>query len=115
MSCCGNKNGKYYSRPFCNNGNYGNHGNNASENDLTGVSCPFHNNNDCACADSLRDAAYNLTNQRVIIHVNGCKMCVVIVDIGCAFIKTINPCTQKIVYFNVNRIDNIEDVLPRCY
>ena len=107
--CCGKDNGRFYTRPFVNNKCV------EEDDDLTGVSCPFHNNNDCHCADSLRDAARRLTNQRVIIHVNGCKMCVVIVGIGCAFIKAINPCTQKIVYFNVNRIDNIEDVLPRCY
>lgn len=107
--CCGKNNGKFYSRPYiedvcC-----------EEQDDLTGVSCPFHNNNDCACARSLKDAARCLTNQRVIIHVNGCKMCVVIVGIGDCFIKAVNPCTQKIVYFNTNRIDNIEDVLPRCY
>ena len=84
-------------------------------NDLTGISCPFQNNNDCCCDDSLRDAACRLTNQRVIIHVDGCKMCVVIVGIGECFLKTVNPCTQRIVYFNFNRIDNIEDVLPRCF
>lgn len=84
-------------------------------NDLTGISCPFQNNNDCCCDDSLRDAACRLTNQRVIIHVDGCKMCVVIVGIGKCFLKTVNPCTQRIVYFNFNRIDNIEDVLPRCF
>lgn len=83
--------------------------------DLTGISCPFHNNNDCCCEDSLRDAACKLTNQRVIIHVDGCKMCVVIVGVGECFLKTVNPCTQRIVYFNFNRIDNIEDVLPRCF
>lgn len=85
------------------------------EDDLTGISCPFHNNNDCCCEDSLRDAACRLTNQRVIIHVDGCKMCVVIVGVGKCFLKTVNPCTQRIVYFNFNRIDNIEDVLPRCF
>lgn len=84
-------------------------------NDLTGISCPFNNNNDCECEDSLREAARKLTNQRVIIHVDGCKMCVVIVAIGKCFLKTVNPCTQRIVYFNLNRIDNIEDVLPRCF
>ena len=80
-----------------------------------GISCPNTNNNDCSCARSLREVACRLTNQRVIIHVQGCRMCVVIVSIGKCFIKTINPCTQKIVYFNLNRIDNIEDVLPRCF
>ena len=83
--------------------------------DLTGISCPFQNNNDCLCENSLREVACKLTNQRVIIHVDGCKMCVVIVGIGKCFLKTINPCTQRIVYFNFNRIDNIEVVLPRCY
>ncbi|MBP3888940.1 MAG: hypothetical protein J6F30_15040 [Cellulosilyticum sp.] len=80
-----------------------------------GLSCPFHNNNDCECENSLRDALCTLTNQRVIIHIDGCKMCVVIVSVGDCFVKAINPCTQKIVYFNINRIDNVEDVLPRCY
>ena len=83
--------------------------------DLTGISCPFNNNNDCCCEHSIREVACRLTNQRVIIHVDGCKMCVVIVGIGECFLKTINPCTQRIVYFNFNRIDNIEDVLPRCF
>lgn len=85
------------------------------DDDFTGISCPFQNNNDCLCENSLRDVACKLTNQRVIIHVDGCKMCVVIVGIGKCFLKTINPCTQRIVYFNFNRIDNIEDVLPRCF
>lgn len=80
-----------------------------------GISCPNINNNDCSCADSLRKVACRLTNQRVIIYTEGCKMCVVIVSIGKCFLKAINPCTQKVVYFNLNRIDNIEDVLPRCY
>lgn len=122
-SCCDSKccDSNYYYAPKCNNNDtccYHNDCNNDCNNDcsdLTGISCPFHNNNDCACADSLRDAACRLTNQRVIIHVDGCKMCVVIVGIGNCFIKAVNPCTQKIVYFNINRIDNIEDVLPRCY
>ena len=83
--------------------------------DLTGISCPFNNNNDCCCEHSIREVACRLTNQRVIIHVDGCKMCVVIVGIGECFLKTVNPCTQRIVYFNFNRIDNIEDVLPRCF
>lgn len=86
-----------------------------NNNGLDGISCPFHNNNDCECESSLKDALCNLTNQRVIIHTDGCKMCVVIVSVGSCFVKTINPCTQKIVYFNINRIDNVEDVLPRCY
>lgn len=118
MRCCGRNNGKYYSRAntcceyedvCCDNDN------NSNVDDLTGVSCPFTNNNCDCCAESLREAACRLTNQRVIIHVDGCKMCVVIVGIGDCFLKTVNPCTQKIVYFNLNRIDNIEDVLPRCY
>lgn len=143
MSCCRNKN--YYSRAYnhccdydnadkgcCNrrNDDYDNYNdyNNYDDcddydsrsdynnhNDLTGISCPFHNNNDCCCARSLRDAACKLTNQRVIIYTDNCKMCVVIISVGECFIKTVNPCTQKIVYFNLNRINNIEDVLPRCY
>ena len=110
--CCGKNNGNFYSRAFvedlyAESANVGY--------DLTGVSCPFYNNNDCPCAPSLKDAARALTNQRVIIHVNGCKMCVVIIGIGDCFIKAVNPCTHRVVYFNSNRIDNIEDVLPRCY
>lgn len=127
MACCGKNNGKYYS--CCNDCNYydcdcntccdnncdDNCDNGCTTQNLTGVSCPFHNNNGCACANSIKDAACQLSNQRVIIHVDGCKMCVVIVGVGECFIKAVNPCTQRIVYFNVNRIDNIEDVLPRCY
>lgn len=117
-SCCNNSNG------CCNNTNSNSCCSNTSNqsnsccdytNDLTGVSCPFNNNNDCICSNTLREALCNLTNQRVIIHVDGCKMCVVIVGIGSCFIKTVNPCTQRVVYFNLNRIDNVEDVLPRCY
>lgn len=131
MSCCRNNIRNYYTRSYqgnnscCNNVNddyddnccYDNHSydNDCHDsNDLDGVSCPFHNNNDCCCAESLRDAACRLTNQRVVIYTEGCKMCVVIVGIGDTFIKTVNPNTHRIVYFNVNRIDNIEDVLPRC-
>ncbi len=117
MSCCRNNNGNYYAHDYDNNscGNSNHSCNCGNSIDLTGVSCPFQNNSDHLCEDSLREAACKLTNQRVIINVDGCKMCVVIVGIGEAFIKTVNPCTQKIVYFNLNRIDNIENVLPRCY
>lgn len=135
MSCCGRKNSKFYTRPnlgksCCNQSSCCNPSKCCDQTveyngydyeccyeneDLDGISCPFHNNNDCYCEKSLRDALSRLTNQRVIIHVEGCKMCVVIVGIGECFIKTINPCTQKIVYFNIHRIDNVEDVLPRCY
>ena len=121
MSCCGknNKNFFTHNHGICcdDRDNYDNNCccDNDYENDLTGISCPFQNNNDCCCEKSLREVACKLTNQRVIIHVDGCKMCVVIVGVGSCFLKTVNPCTQKIVYFNFNRIDNIEDVLPRCY
>ena len=110
MSCCGKNKGNYYTHA-CEK-DYDDY---ESGNNFTGISCPYQNNNDCLCEDSLREAAARLTNQRVIIHVDGCKMCVVIVAIGQCFLKTVNPCTQKIVYFNLNRINNIEDVLPRCY
>ena len=80
-----------------------------------GISSPCYNCNDLCCEDSLREAARRLTNQRAIIYSGGCKMCVVIVGIGDCFIKAINYCTNRVVYFNLRRIDNIEDVLPRCY
>ncbi len=129
MSCCGNNKCNYYTRSCDKNCNGCNKCNTCNKcdtcnscnscndccNRLDGISCPFQNNNDCGCCHSLREAACNLTNQRVIIYVDGCKMCVVIVAIGDCFIKAVNPCTHKIVYFNINRIDNIEDVLPRCY
>lgn len=147
MSCCGNRNNKYYTRQnfgknccenkkenCCTHKNtccndkyedytvYDRYNNNdyfdsdySNLNSLNGISCPFHNNNDRCCEKSLRDALCQLTNQRVIIHTDGCKMCVVIVSVGHCFIKTINPCTHRIVYFNINRIDNVEDILPRCY
>ena len=106
-SCCNRNSNRSCLNSCCCNDN--------DNDDLNGISCPFHNNNDCDCERCLRDALCNLTNQRVIIHTDGCKMCVVIVSVGCCFVKTINPCTQRIVYFNINRIDNVEDVLPRCY
>ena len=121
MSCCGNNHKNFYARRF-NNDCCCEHNNrdfddkrDCKEERRPGISCPDAVNNDCTCAESLRDAACRLTNQRVIIYTDNCKMCVVIVSIGDCFIKTINPCTQKIVYFNLNRINNIEDVLPRCY
>ena len=140
MSCCKN-NGTFLTRSFdndccerrnccdcrtcscnkckCNGNNF----NNNFDNDFdecdtggrAGISCPNINDNDCNCVESLREVACRLTNQRVIIYTRSCKMCVVIVSIGKYFIKTVNPCTHKIVYFNLNRINNIEDVLPRCY
>ena len=112
-SCCNNNSNSNNS--CCNNNSNSNNNCCNSTNGLNGLSCPFHNNNDCCCEKSLRNALCNLTNQRVIIHTDGCKMCVVIVSVGECFVKTINPCTHKIVYFNINRIDNVEDVLPRCY
>ncbi|MBE6022913.1 MAG: hypothetical protein E7231_06735 [Cellulosilyticum sp.] len=113
-SCCNsNQKNSYSSNNCCYNSN----SNSCCDYSvgLDGISCPFHNNNDCCCENSLADALCRLTNQRVIIHVDGCKMCVVIVSVGKCFVKAINPCSQKIVYFNINRIDNVEDVLPRCY
>ncbi len=123
-SCCGNSNSsssntcRNYMTTRKNNSYYNDkdyskcYMNNAC---FDGLSCPCHENNDRSCEDSLRDALSTLTNQRVVIHIDGCKMCVVIVSVGDCFVKAINPCTQKIVYFNINRIDNVEDVLPRCY
>ena len=114
-SCCDKNyyNNNYYSQSY-DNDYYGSDCYD-DNNGLDGISCPFHNNNDCCCEKSLRDALCRLTNQRVIIHTDGCKMCVVIVSVGKCFVKTINPCTHRIVYFNIQRIDNVEDVLPRCY
>ena len=121
-SCCNNNNNTYNNSCCSNNSRTSNNSccnnNNNDYNcaaNLSGLSCPFHSNNDSCCQKSLKDALCSLTNQRVIIHIDGCKMCVIIVSVGDCFIKAINPCTQKIVYFNINRIDNVEDVLPRCY
>ena len=120
--CCNNSSN--HSNYCCNNSSNQSNCCNNSYNDCCdnsynnccnqGISCPNVNNNDCACQNSLREVACQLTNQRVIIHIEGCKMCVVIVSIGNCFLKAVNPCTHKVVYFNLNRIDNIEDVLPRC-
>ncbi|WP_054743026.1 hypothetical protein [Cellulosilyticum ruminicola] len=107
MSCCKN-NGAFLTRSFDNDCCERRGG-------CNGISCPNINNNDYNCANSLREVACRLTNQRVMIYTHSCRMCVVIVSIGDCFIKTVNPCTHKIVYFNLNRINNIEDVLPRCY
>ncbi|MDF2614960.1 MAG: hypothetical protein K0S71_2746 [Clostridia bacterium] len=79
-----------------------------------GISSPCYNNTDVPCGCSLRDAACRLINQRTIIHVEGCKMCVIIIAVGKCFIKAVNYANNKVVYFNLNRVDSIEDVLPRC-
>ncbi len=79
-----------------------------------GISSPCYNNSDVPCGCTLRDAACRLINQRAIIHVEGCKMCVIIIAVGKCFIKAVNYATNKVVYFNLNRINSIEDVLPRC-
>ncbi|WP_069997110.1 hypothetical protein [Cellulosilyticum sp. I15G10I2] len=79
-----------------------------------GISSPCYNNTDVPCGCSLRDAACRLINQRAIIHVEGCKMCVIIIAVGKCFIKTVNFATNKVVYFNLSRVNSIEDVLPRC-
>lgn len=122
MSCCGNKNNRYYTRQNldksccgCRKNSFDNDYSYSEIDGLDSISCPFHANNDSCCERSLAEALCHLTNQRVIIHSDGCKMCVVIASVGKCFVKTINPCTHRIVYFNINRIDNIEDVLPRCY
>ena len=112
-SCC-NQTNSYYNQTTSNTNSCCDCCCNTNEG-LDGISCQFHANNDCCCKQSLNDALCELTNQRVIIHTDGCKMCVVIVSVGDCFVKTINPCTHKIVYFNINRIDNVEDGLPRCY
>lgn len=132
MSCCGKNNGSFFARP----GNNFVAGINSpcciqdkcgcqrdccdtncdfdSPVGVAGISSPCFNNNDLPCECSLREVARRLTNQRVIIHINGCKMCVIIIGVGCCFIKTVNFTTNKVIYFNINRIDDIEDVLPRC-
>lgn len=79
-----------------------------------GISSPCYNNSDEPCGCTLRDAACRLINQRAIIHVEGCKMCVIILAVGKCFIKTVNYSTNKVIYFNLSRVNSIEDVLPRC-
>ncbi len=79
-----------------------------------GISSPCYNNTDVPCGCTLRDAACRLINQRAIIHVEGCKMCVIIIAVGKCFIKAVNYATNKVVYFNLSRVNSIEDVLPRC-
>lgn len=138
MSCCGKNTGNYYSRPnYFVGGAYGDNccvANTCSKADTTccvcvddvsdfacgpvgvgGISSPCYNNNDLPCyCGGLRDIAKRLVNQRVIIHTEGCKMCVIIIGIGCCFLKTVNYTSNKVVYFNINRISDIEEVLPRC-
>ncbi|MDF2877257.1 MAG: hypothetical protein K0S30_353 [Clostridia bacterium] len=128
MSCCGKRNtGNFYARPY---NNYVNNCANSREDDdcncdrydnaatncdnLASISNPCYSNN-YGCCDTLRGAACKLINQRAIIYVDDCRMCVVIIAVGECFIKTINYCTNRVVYFNLTRVNSIEEVLPRCH
>lgn len=130
MSCCGKNVGNFYARPVYGTDKCcGNVASVASTSPqcysfcpdvqpsgpigVAGISSPCFNNTDMPCGCTLRDAACRLTNQRAIIHVEGCKMCVIIIGVGDCFIKAVNYTTNKVVYFNLNRINSIEDVLPR--
>lgn len=75
------------------------------------ISCPCANNN-LGCYQSLRDAVTTLVNQKVCVHTSGRKMCVIIMTVGNEFVKAYNVKSQKIVYINVNKIENIGDILP---
>lgn len=74
--------------------------------------CPCGMPVGCGC--NLKGVARQLMNKRVIITMGGGKMCVIIMCVGENYIKTINPRTQKFVYFNIDHIDNIVDAMPRC-
>lgn len=128
MSCC-RKNNNYYARPnqyndcgcgdLCNNYTDCAYSSDCACNDnftLTGGAyAPGCQSCDCCgdrCYATLKDALCRLVNQKVIIYSGGCKMCVIIVEVCDCFLKAINFSNNRVIYFNLNRIDNIEDILP---
>jgi len=53
-----------------------------------------------------------LVNQKAIIHTDRCSYCVIIAQICECYIRAIELGTGNIKYFNFDRIDYIEDLLP---
>ncbi|MHC1750210.1 MAG: hypothetical protein AB9856_18230 [Cellulosilyticaceae bacterium] len=133
MSCCGNNN--YYSRscqlftkdcsqrpierpcrPIC-GCNTGCTCNTCGCN--TGCNCANDDFNDCQqsccgtqCCDSLKESLCRLVNQKAIISAGDCRVCVIIAEVCDCFVKAINFSTGRVLYFNMARIDSVEDILP---
>lgn len=55
-----------------------------------------------------------LINHKVIIHSNRCRYCVIVTEVCCAYVKAIEVGSGNIRYFNLDRIDYIEECLPHC-
>ncbi len=99
MNCCGNNNTNYYARV---SNNYRNDDN---------------NDRNCFCGDDpnsdFKKRLKRLINEKAIITVDGEQLCVIICQVCCCFVKAINYRANRVVYFNINRINSVEDILPR--
>lgn len=104
MSCCGNNNTNYYAR--------------VSNNRCDDLFHSNHNNDrNCFCGtdanSDFRKRLKRLINEKAIITVDGEQLCVIICEVCCCFVKAINYRANRVVYFNINRINSVEDILPR--
>lgn len=61
---------------------------------------------------SYRNNLACLVNQKVIIHTGRCSYCVVISQVCNCYIKAIELGSGNVRYFNLDRVDYIEDILP---
>ncbi len=104
MSCCGNSNTNYYAR--------------LSNNYNNDVLSSTNNNFDrhCFCGNDVdsdfRKRLKKLINEKAIITVDGEQLCVIICEVCCCFVKAINYRANRVVYFNINRINSVENILP---
>lgn len=69
---------------------------------------PSHHHCECSFADSISP----FINQKVMITVGCRRMKVVILDVSCATVKCLLLGQGKLIYLNVDRIDNVK---PLCY
>lgn len=69
-------------------------------------------NSQCVC--SLAEDLCQYVNQKVLITIGGCKIPVIICEVTECIVKAIGYTScGKVYYFNLNRIDSVEAILPR--
>lgn len=66
------------------------------------------------CACSLAEDLCQYVNEKVVISIAGCKIPVIVCEVTECILKGIGYTgCGKVYYFNLNRIDSIDAVLPR--
>lgn len=69
-------------------------------------------NNNCVC--TLAEDLCQYINQKVVISIGGCRIPVIICEVTECIVKAIGYTScGKVYYFNLNRIDSIDAILPR--